>query len=132
MKPFKYPRLWLSLWLAAIAAVVALSLLTLSGLPELPSGSDKVEHFLAYFLLSATAVQLFSTRRAHGAAAVGLIAMGIALEFAQGAYTTQRMQDPFDALANTLGVLAGLTIMLTPLRDALLRFERRIVAQTSS
>lgn len=132
MKPFKYPRLWLTVWLAAIAAVIVLSLLTLSGLPELPKGSDKIEHFLAYFLLSAAAVQLFSTQRAHGLAAVGLIAMGIGLEFAQGAYTTQRMQDPLDALANTLGVLAGLAIALTPLRDVLLRLERRVVARTPS
>jgi hypothetical protein len=35
------------------------------------------------------------------------------------------MQDPWDALANTLGVLAGAATALTPWRDLLLRLDRR-------
>ena len=34
--------------------------------------------------------------------------------------------DPWDALANTAGVLLGLAIALSPWRDLLLRLERRV------
>ena len=125
LKPFRRPRLWLGIWLMAVLAVVALSLMPPAPLPELPSGGDKVEHFLAYCLLAMGAVQLFASRGPWLLAGAGLIAMGVGLEYAQGAYTATRMQDPFDALANTLGVIAGLATALTPLRDAWLRMERR-------
>jgi VanZ family protein len=125
LKPFRRPRLWLGVWVAAVLSVVALSLMPPAPLPELPSGGDKVEHFLAYGLLAMGAVQLFATRAAWLLLAVGLVAMGVGLEYAQGAYTDNRMQDPFDALANTLGVIAGLATAWTPLRDAWLRVERR-------
>ena len=45
---------------------------------------------------------------------------GIALEFAQGAFTATRMADPADAMANAAGVALGLLTALTPWRDALL------------
>lgn len=125
MKPFRRPWLWLGVWLVAVLAVAALSLMPPAPLPELPSGGDKVEHFLAYCLLAMGAVQLFVSRASWLLAGAGLIAMGIGLEYAQGAYTVTRMQDPFDALANTLGVAAGLATAMTPLRDAWLRVERR-------
>jgi hypothetical protein len=51
--------------------------------------------------------------------------MGIGLEYAQGAFTADRMMDRMDALANTLGVIAGLGLQLTPWRDLLLHFDRR-------
>jgi type III secretory pathway component EscS len=37
-----------------------------------------------------------------------------------------RMLDRNDALANTIGVLIGLATAMTPLRDVLLRFDRRL------
>jgi hypothetical protein len=33
------------------------------------------------------------------------------------------MADPMDAIANTVGVLAGMATALTPLRDLLLRWR---------
>ena len=125
LKPFHRPRLWLGLWLLAIVSVIVLSLVNLSGLPPVPEGGDKVEHFLAYALLSASAVQLFASRRACLLMAVLLVALGVGLEFAQGALTTTRMADPRDALANTLGVVAGLLTVFMPLRHALQVLDAR-------
>ena len=125
LKPFHRPRLWLGLWLLAVAVVAVLSLVNLSRLPPVPDGGDKVEHFLAYGLLTASAMQLFARRRGCLFVAVLLVALGIGLEFAQGALTTTRMADPRDALANTLGVLAGLATLLTPLRGLLLALDAR-------
>jgi VanZ family protein len=126
LKPFHRPRLWLGLWVFAVVAVVVLSLVNLSGLPPVPEGGDKVEHFLAYALLSASAVQLFARRRASLLIALSLVALGIGLEFAQGTLTTTRMADPRDALANTLGVLAGTATMLTRMRRMLAAIDARL------
>ncbi|HRN60546.1 MAG TPA: VanZ family protein, partial [Chiayiivirga sp.] len=52
-----------------------------------------------------------------------LVLLGIGLEYAQGAFTDYRTLDMRDALANTLGVIAGLGTQLTPLRDLLLRID---------
>lgn len=127
LRPFRRPRLWLGLWLTAVAAVVVLSLVNLSGLPPVPEGGDKVEHFLAYALLSASAVQLFATRRACLVVAVLLVGLGIGLECAQGALTATRMADPHDALANALGVVAGLSTAFTPLRHLLQALDARFM-----
>lgn len=123
LKPFRRPRLWAGLWVAGIAAVAASSLVPLSDLPELPAGGDKLEHFVAYALLAAGAVQLFARRLSLLSACVALVLLGVALEFAQGGMGLGRALDPRDALANTVGVLAGLATLLTPWRDALLRLD---------
>jgi len=125
LKPFRRPALWLGLWGLAIAIVVTLSLTPPPPFPDLPSGTDKLEHALSYGLLAAGAVQIFLRRRSQWLAGLGLIAMGVGLEFAQGAFTTDRMQDPWDALANSVGVVLGLATGFTPMREWLLRAQAR-------
>lgn len=125
LKPLRRPRLWLGLWIAAIVALIVICLVPLDSLPPLPANSDKLEHLFGYFVLSAAAVQLFGSRRALSLSAVGLIALGICIEIAQG-YTAYRSSDPADALANTLGVLLGTATAVTPWRDLLLRMEKRL------
>ncbi|MEO8365301.1 MAG: VanZ family protein [Pseudoxanthomonas sp.] len=126
LKPLRWPRTWLALWMLAILALIVVCLIPLDGLPPLPDNSDKVEHVLGYFILAATAVQLFAGRRALSIAALGLVALGIGVEIAQG-FTTYRSSDPADALANSIGVLLGMATALTPWRDLLLRLERRLL-----
>lgn len=124
-KPFKRPWLWSGLWMLAIAAVVIGSLLPSSDLPSVKV-NDKVEHFVAYALLSAGAVQLFARRLSWAFVCVLLVLMGIGLEYLQAQMGLGRMLDRNDALANTIGVLIGLATAFTPLRDLLLRFDRRL------
>ena len=125
LKPLRHSRGWLCLWALAIVAVIAASLVPAFVLPQVPDGGDKLEHFLAYFLLAAAAVQLFATRSALVGSALGLVMLGIALEIAQGMFTSTRQMDPHDALANTLGVMGGMATVLTPMRDLLLHVQRR-------
>ena len=122
LKPFRRPWLWAGLWIAAIATVL---LASLSPAPPMPpvDNSDKLGHFLAYAVLAVGAVQLYARRVSLLGAGIGLVLLGIGIEYAQGALTATRMADPADALANTLGVAAGLATRLTPWRDALLRFD---------
>lgn len=125
LKPFRHPLLWSGLWCVAIATVVVFSLLPGSSLQTLPTMNDKLEHFFSYAVLSAGAVQLYPRWRSLLSVGVALVLMGIGLEYAQGALTTDRMMDGMDALANTLGVIAGFATQLTPWRDLLLRFDSR-------
>ncbi|MCC4602983.1 VanZ family protein [Xanthomonas campestris] len=126
LRPFHRPALWMGLWIAAIVVLIAVCLGPPPEFPELPSNSDKAEHFLSFALLSWGAVQLFATRRALLLAAFGLVLLGIGIEIAQGALTTNRSADPYDALADTLGILAGLCLAWTPLRFVMLRIDRRL------
>jgi len=107
-----------------IALVIVGSLLPALLLPDLPAGSDKIEHLLGYAILSASAVQLFATRRALLFAAIGLVLLGVGIEVAQDALTTTREMDVWDAMANTLGVIAGMATAMLPLRDSLLKLDR--------
>lgn len=122
IKPLRRPRLWTVLWVLAVLFVIVVCLIPPPPIP-VPENGDKVEHFLAYFILSGSAVQLFRKGRPLLWVGLGLVLMGIGIEFAQGALTRDRMADPMDALANTVGVLAGMGFALTPLRDLLLRWR---------
>lgn len=126
LKPFRYPRLWLGLWVLAMGVVIAICLMPAPALPPLPDNSDKVEHLLAYFVLASCAVQLFAGRRALMFAALGLVALGIGIEIAQGLLTSDRAADPRDVLANATGIMLGMATVLTPWRDLLLRWEKRL------
>lgn len=126
LKPLRWPRFWVGLWWLSIVALIVICLVPLDGLPPLPDNSDKVEHLLGYFVMAAAAVQLYRGRLLLQAA-IGLVALGIAIEFAQG-MTAYRSADPYDAMFNTLGVLLGMATALSPWRDLLLRLERRLGA----
>lgn len=127
LKPLRLPRLWLGLWLLAIGMVVGVCLVPSPDLPPMPRNVDKLEHALAFFALSACAVQLFLPGRPLLGAMTGLLLLGVGIELAQGMFTIDRSADPLDALADSLGVLLGLATALTPWRDQLLRIERRIM-----
>jgi VanZ family protein len=125
LRRFDRPGLWLGLWLFGWVLCVVLSLIHPPQLGvDVPDG-DKVGHFLAYGLLSAWAVWLFPAWRAQGAAALALVALGVAREFAQGAWTTDRMMDWRDALADAVGVALGLWLARARAPDLLLRLEAR-------
>ncbi len=126
LKPLHWPRFWVGLWWLSIAALIVVCLVPLDGLPPLPDNSDKVEHLLGYFIMAAAAVQLYRGRLLLQAA-IGLVALGIAIEFAQG-MTAYRSADAYDAMFNTMGVLLGMATALTPWRDLLLRVEKRLPA----
>ncbi|ALN55675.1 MULTISPECIES: hypothetical protein [Lysobacter] len=127
LREFRRPALWIALWLAMIAAVIATCLMPAQDLPPAPFDAfDKVEHFTAYLLLSLYAGMLFARVRAQALAAAGLIALGIALEFAQANLTDSRSGDAADALANGLGALAGLWLSRTPVALWLQRLDRAL------
>lgn len=127
LRGFRWPGLWLALWLLMIAAVVTGSLLPSTALPKpMFFGVDKVQHLLGYFGLAAYAVMLFADGRTHRRAAVGLVVLGIAIEGAQSALTASRVADPGDVLANSLGVLLGLGLRWTRAGTVLQRMDTHL------
>ena len=92
LRAFHRPRVWLAVWAFGWVLCVVLSLVSPVAI-DAPSGSDKFGHLLAYFVLTAWAVQLFATWRAQALAAAALVALGIALELAQAGFTTDRLAE---------------------------------------
>ena len=122
LKPFRRPFFWCGLWILAVVVVIVASLIPGPPMPPV-DGGDKLMHFIAYFALAAAAVQLFRNWWSLLGAGIALVLLGIGIEYAQDLLTDYRMIDRYDALANTIGVIAGLATRLTPLRDLLLRLD---------
>ena len=109
-----------------VAAIVWLSVTPSPPEVELEH-ADKLEHLVAYGTLAFWFCQLHAGRRAQLAFVTGFIALGIALEFVQGALA-YRSFDLADMLANTLGALAGWAIARAVGPDLFKRIERRLRA----
>ena len=94
-------------WL--IVAVIAWLSLTPSP-PTLDfQWGDKLGHLAAYGGLMFWFSRLYTSQRSRLAFALAWVAMGIGLEFTQGALG-YRAYEMLDMVANTLGVLAGWAI----------------------
>jgi VanZ family protein len=126
MRIFLKPKLWLSVWIFGWLLCMLLSMITPPDVSLDVENSDKVGHFLAYGTLSAWAVMIFQTKRAWFFSALALICLGIAMEFAQGYLTSNRMMDWHDALANTVGVVLGLCMSLLPMQSFLQGIDKKL------
>jgi VanZ family protein len=129
LRAFRWPRLWVGVWVLMIAAVVIGSLVPSDELPRmLFPGADKLQHMAGYATLSGYAVLLFANRRGRGVAAIGLVLLGVLIEGAQSALTTSRQADPLDMLANLTGVALGQALAATGAAGWLLRIDSRLAA----
>jgi VanZ family protein len=90
---------------AMVAAVIWLSLTSNPPKVDIEQG-DKLGHLASYGTLMFWFSQLYVRKRTQALYALGFAAMGVALEFAQGA-TGERSFELADMLANALGVLCG-------------------------
>jgi VanZ family protein len=97
--------LWLAVGWAIVAAIVWLSLTSSPPKVDIEEG-DKLGHLAGYGTLMFWFSQLYPEKSTRALYALGFAAMGVALEFAQGA-TGYRSFELADMLANALGVLCG-------------------------
>jgi len=105
-----------------VAAIIWLSVTPSPPDPGFEHG-DKVEHVLAYGALMFWFCQLFASRRAQIGCAIGFVALGVGLEFVQGALG-YRTYDEADMLANTVGVIAGWALARATGSQVFARIER--------
>lgn len=118
MKPvvlpeLRYRRLWFGVGIAIALAIAVVCLLPGSKLPDVRV-SDKLEHLVAFAMLAFWFGSIL-VRRDFFWLAVALIAFGGLIELAQGAMRYGREADIRDLLADSIGVLLGLALALTPL-----------------
>jgi len=99
-----------------IAIVVTLSILYLS-LVKMPSYNvgishlDKLQHCLAYFILSSSWLLVFYKKNKKYLIVGCCILFGIIIEVLQNKLTDYRTGDYLDIIANSTGVFLGLLIL---------------------
>jgi VanZ family protein len=109
----RYGKLWLAAGWALIISAVIVCLLPAQELPT-TGLSDKWEHFVCYAVLTSFFAGLYP-RTSYWKIVLSFIAMGIAIEFAQGAMHLGRQADITDVIANSIGVVIGLLLSLAGL-----------------
>ncbi len=122
----KLSFLWLSLGCVMVALVIYLSLTSSpvdTGL-SFPY-QDKVFHAFAYFVLMTWFAQIYHGRFQRNLIAVMLVIMGVMLEYLQS-FDPNRFYEYADMLANSTGVVLGLLVTLTGVKNCLIRFEKVI------
>jgi hypothetical protein len=124
----RYLPAWIGLGVLAVAVVVAASILKVPGPPG-PPGIDKVYHALAYGALMGWWGMVQPGRRIPWA--VSLVVLGLLMEGAQSR-TGHRTFDRWDAVGNTLGVIAALLLLQTPLQGLLAWFDRQLADRLDS
>ncbi|HEX7115099.1 MAG TPA: VanZ family protein [Steroidobacter sp.] len=107
----RYPRLWLCTGWVLVAGAVLTSIMPANHLPTLGGVSDKVEHMAAYGVLALWFAGIYPRSR-YPVIAGGLLAMGVAIEWLQGAMHVGREADFLDVIANCVGIACGLTLAL--------------------
>ena len=101
-------KLFLVLFIILIIAISLLSLLPPKSGLELGK-SDKINHFLAYAILSLNFGFISTKNRSYFVGIPFLIAYGLLIEFFQG-FVPGRDPSFYDALANSVGVFSGFFI----------------------
>ena len=120
----KYRKQWLVIGWCLIALVWYLSLTPKP--PEPFKLWDKLNHFIAYAGLMGWFGQLYKSNKIRVVYAVGLIVLGIVIEFFQG-MGSQRMFEYNDMLANAVGVGIAVVIIYLKGDRVLYWFEQRIL-----
>jgi VanZ family protein len=107
----EYKAILRLLWLGAASLVTMLSLLPASSPPlRALKGNDKLEHIAAYAVLTFLP-SLHETPRTLVRVALGVVALGVGLEFGQ-LLSEGRQFDVEDMVADSYGALAGIIIGL--------------------
>jgi VanZ family protein len=128
-KLLRFHPLWLALGWVWIALVIYLSLTPHPPEISVMSG-DKVGHMLAYFFLMLWFAQIYYRLGTRIRIAIGLILLGVAIEFAQE-QTGYRQFEVADMFADAIGVVMGLLLSFTPLSETLRLAERLVMLPTS-
>jgi len=121
------PRLWWGVGCAGLALLVVLEIMPSP--PSLDVGPGGwTDHALAYATLMAWFARLDGAASYRRRVAFALVALGVALECAQG-LTTWRTFDVADMLANAAGVTIGWLASPPRLRNGLVELDRALFAR---
>lgn len=122
IRHLRFRRLWISVGVFLVLLVFVASLVSLPPPVHTVMLHDKLMHTLAYGFLMAWFAQVYRHDLTRLLLAIGLIIMGIVIEFAQGT-TTYRQFDLLDMVANTSGVVLAWALAYTRVGNFLLLVE---------
>jgi VanZ family protein len=108
MLTLRYRNLWIVASVLLVTIVVWGSLQTAFATAPV-HGFDKVEHFGTYLFLAVWFTGIYQ-RPHYWLIVVGLLGLGLGMEFGQFVMQAGRMGDPYDMAANTGGVAAGVLV----------------------
>lgn len=94
-----------SAFIAAVLVVFALTMMPPPEMTQVVSSQDKFEHAIAFLVLMLLGAGGWPAR--VGRIAVGLSAYGLFIEICQHTLTTNRFGDPWDWVADSVGVAIG-------------------------
>lgn len=126
MLPLRYPWLWRLLGWALVAGIVIGSLGPDDPMQLMPFPDDVI-HASSYALLMAWFAGMYARQR-HGWIALIVLTLGLILEIIQSRLS-YRSFDPFDLLANALGVTIGFVLSFWFLAGWCQRLERRLISR---
>jgi VanZ family protein len=109
-----YRRAWLAGGWLLVCLVVYLSLIPYPPEPVSFAHVDKLEHGIAYAMLTLWFCQLYLSARSRAIAVALLTGLGVGLEFLQG-WTGFRLFEVWDMAVNSIGVLFGYLLVRTRL-----------------
>ena len=98
-----------STFIVALVVIFALAMIPLPMVPMVVAFQDKVEHCGAFAVLMLMGWAGWPSRASRVAG--GLVLYGLLIEVAQDQLTTNRVGDPLDWLADSLGIAIGLGLI---------------------
>lgn len=119
----RYKRLWVGVGVLLVAAVAFGSVMSLPTPVKAVMVQDKLLHTLAYACLMGWFAQIYRHDLTRLVLVIGLITMGIAIEFVQGT-TGHREYEVLDMIANTSGVVLAWALAYTWFGNILAWAER--------
>ncbi len=125
----RYRKLWLAIGIALLLIITIVCLVPQKELPDL-SLSDKTEHILAFGALTFWFASIV-VRRDVPWVGLAVVVFGGMIEIAQSEMGWGRQGDWFDLAADTIGVLLGLALVLTPLGHWARWFEAKVTKTRS-
>lgn len=134
IKHLRFYRLWISVGVLLILLVAISSVITIPAPFKTLMVKDKIMHTLAYASLMGWFSQIYRHDLTRLLLAVGLVLMGVGIEYLQG-MTTSRHFDVLDMVANTSGVVLAWALAYTWVGTILMRVEslfRRAVLRSGT
>jgi len=124
----RYPKFWVGMGWLAVAFTIFICLLPGKELPN-TGLNDKVEHITAYALLSLWFAGVYPRTR-YVLIGISLFFLGVFIEGGQYVMHAGRQADVHDVMANSTGVIVGLTLAWLGLGEWTQRVESLVVRKS--
>lgn len=125
VKHLRFRRLWIGVGVLLVMTVTIGSVVSLPTTVKAVMLHDKLLHTFAYAAMMGWFAQIYRHDLTRLVLVIGLIALGIAIEFVQGT-TAYRQFDVLDMVANTSGVVLAWALAYTWVGNVLVWAENYV------